>query len=120
MTDHRNYILYLEDIQTSMNRIQEYIRELNLETFRQDYKTVDAVIRNFEIIGEATKNLPKEVQIRYPDTPWSAMYRLRNRLTHEYFGIDYEIIWRIATEYLPENLKQIDEIVKKEKARGAP
>jgi uncharacterized protein with HEPN domain len=72
-----------------MNRIQEYILELNLETFKQDYKTVDAVIRNFEIIGEATKNLPKEVQAKYPDTPWSAMYRLRNRITHEYFGIAY-------------------------------
>lgn len=68
-----------EDIQSSMNRIQEYICELNLEAFKQDYKTVDAVIRNFEVIGEATKNLPKEVQLRYPDTPWSAMYRLRNR-----------------------------------------
>jgi len=45
------------------------------------------------------------------------MYRLRNRITHEYFGIDYQIIWRIATEYLPENLKQIDEIIKKEKAQ---
>lgn len=74
MTSPRNYILYLEDIQTSMSRIEEYIQELSLETFKQDYKTVDAVIRNFEIIGEATKNLPKEVQARYPDTPWSAMY----------------------------------------------
>lgn len=102
-----------------MSRIQEYISGLTLKTFQQDHKTVDAVIRNFEVIGEATKNLPKSVQERYPDTPWSAMYRLRNRLTHEYFGIDHEIIWRIATEYLPGNLAQINKIVNQEKARIA-
>ena len=110
-------MLYLEDIQTSMNRIQEYIADFDYDSFSRDNKTVDAVIRNFEIIGEATKNLPKVVQERYPDTPWSAMYRLRNRVTHEYFGIDYQIIWRIANEYLPENLKQINDIVNEEKAR---
>ncbi len=109
--------MYLEVIQTSMVRIQEYLAEHDVNSFQEDYKTLDAVIRNFEIIGEATKNLPKEVIARYPDTPWKEMYRLRNRISHEYFGIDYQIIWRIATGYLPQNLKQINEILKIEKAR---
>ncbi|MGV3589964.1 MAG: DUF86 domain-containing protein [Adhaeribacter sp.] len=116
MTKQRNYILYLEDIQTAMLCIQEYIANLDVNSFKEDYKTIDAVIRNFEIIGEATKNLPKAVKDRYPDTPWKEMYRLRNRIRHEYFGIDFRIIWRIATDYLPENLEQINEILIKEKA----
>ncbi|GEO02859.1 hypothetical protein AAE02nite_05230 [Adhaeribacter aerolatus] len=61
--------------------------------------------------------MPKEVRGRYPDTPWEEMYRLRNRISHEYFGIDYQIIWRIATDYLPKNLKQINKILIKERAR---
>lgn len=119
MAESRNHLMYLEDIQTSMNRIQEYIFGLTFEQFKDDYKTIDAVVRNFEIIGEATKNLPKEVKERYPDTPWSSMYRLRNRLTHEYFGIDYEVIWRIASEYLPQNLSEINSIISEEKNRSS-
>ena len=115
MTKQRQYRLYLEDIQISMLRIQEYLSKHELDSFIKDYKTIDAVIRNFEIIGEATKNLPKEVKDRYPDMPWTEMYRLRNRISHEYFGIDYQIIWRIATNYLPENLKQINKILEAEK-----
>ena len=98
-----------------MLRIQEYIAEHNADSFQQDYKTVDAVIRNFEIIGEATKNLPDTVKDKYPDVPWKEMYRLRNRVSHNYFGVDYQIIWHIATDYLPENLQQITKILEMEK-----
>ena len=107
--------MYLEDIQMAMNRIDEYISGLNFIDFKRDYKTVDAVIRNFEIIGEASKNLPKEIKEKYSEVPWSEMYLLRNKVTHEYFGVDYEIIWDIASNYLPDNKIQIDEILEKEK-----
>ncbi|MBN2893523.1 MAG: DUF86 domain-containing protein [Bacteroidales bacterium] len=110
----RNFIMYLEDIQLSMNRIAEYIEGYNFTKFKQDYKTVDAVIRNFEIIGEASKNLPTEIIHKYPVIPWNEMYYLRNKISHEYFGIDYEIIWEIATNYLPENLKEINNILEQE------
>ncbi len=111
--------MYLEDIQIAMNRISEYIEGLSFILFKRDYKTVDAVIRNFEIIGEASKNLPKEVKETYNEIPWSEMYLLRNKVSHEYFGVDYEIIWDIAMNYLPENKIQIDNIIKKEhKAQG--
>ena len=93
----RDPILYLEDIVLSMQRVKEYIGELSFQDFKWDYKTVDAVIRNFEIIGEASKNLPAEIKEKYENVPWDEMYRLRNRISHEYFGIDYEIIWSIAT-----------------------
>ena len=89
---NRTYLMYLEDIQIAMTRISEYIKGLIFVDFKRDYKTVDAVIRNFEVIGEASKNLPIEIKEKYPEVPWSEMYLLRNKVTHEYFGVDYEII----------------------------
>lgn len=79
--------------------------------FKRDYKTVDAVIRNFEIIGEAAKNVPHSVKKKFMDVPWDEMYLLRNKISHEYFGVDYEIIWDIIVNYLPENKKQIQKIL---------
>ncbi len=76
---------------------------------------MDAVIRNFEIIGEATKNLPQDLKDKYTEVPWEEMYRLRNRITHEYFGIDYEIIWEIATKHLSKNQKDLSEIIELER-----
>ena len=107
--------MYLEDISMAMGRIEEYIDGLTFIDFKRDYKTVDAVIRNFEIIGEATKNLPSEIKIKYPDLPWSEMYLLRNKVSHEYFGVDYEIIWDVANNYLPENKIEVDRIIELEK-----
>ncbi len=115
MKDNRTYLMYLEDIQLAMKRIAEYIFGYNFIKFKRDYKTVDAVIRNFEIIGEASKNLPDELKEKYNHVPWQEMYYLRNKVSHEYFGIDYEIIWDLANNYLPINKKQIDKIIEKEK-----
>lgn len=107
--------MFLEDIQTAMSRIAQYTKGYDFELFKNDPKTVDAVIRNFEIIGEASKNLKEELKLKYPQIPWKEMYYLRNRVSHEYFGIDYEIIWDIAINNLPENKKQIDYIIISEK-----
>lgn len=111
----RNPILYLEDILLSMQRVQEYLYGFDFQYFKWDHKTVDAVIRNFEIIGEASKNLPDFIKDKYSNVPWEEMYRLRNRISHEYFGIDYEIIWDIAINQLPENYKDIVEILQSER-----
>lgn len=108
-------MMFLVDIQTAMIRISEYIRGYDFEHFKRDYKTVDAVIRNFGIIGEASKNIDEKIKEKYPDLPWKEMYYLRNRVSHEYFGVDYEIIWDIAVNHLPENKVQIDQIIDKEK-----
>jgi uncharacterized protein with HEPN domain len=88
----RTYRLFLEDMLLSMNRVAEYINGLSFIEFKHDYKTVDAVIRNFEVIGEASKNMPKEIKDKYPMVPWEEMYLMRNKISHEYFGIDYEIL----------------------------
>jgi len=103
--------MYLDDILLAINRISENTDGYTFTSFKKDFKTVDAVIRNFEIIGEASKNLSSEIKLRYDKVPWSEMYLLRNKVSHEYFGIDYEIIWDIAKNYLPENKKQIEEIL---------
>ncbi|MBI5324523.1 MAG: DUF86 domain-containing protein [Ignavibacteriae bacterium] len=112
--DKRNYKMYLKDIQLSMERIAEYIKDYNYIRFRQDFKTSDAVTRNFEIIGEASKQIPDDIKEKYSYIPWLEMYYLRNKITHEYFGIDYALLWDIASNYLPNNKKQIDEIIKQE------
>ena len=81
----RTYLMYLQDIQIAMIRIAEYIENMDFLKFKKDYKTVDAVIRNFEVIGEASKNLPTKIKEKYPEIPWQEMYYLRNKVSHEYF-----------------------------------
>lgn len=111
--ENRTYLMYLEDMNMAMGRITEYIHSLTFTQFKHDHKTVDAVIRNFEVIGEASKNLPEEFKKEHPEVPWYEMYLLRNKVSHEYFGIDYEIIWDIAFNYIPENKAQIEAILNK-------
>jgi uncharacterized protein with HEPN domain len=109
--EERDISLYLQDLLVAMSRIAEYIEGYDFDRFRKDYKTVDAVIRNFEVIGEAAKNLPDSLKEQNPDVPWDEMYLLRNRVSHEYFGIDYEIIWDVCLNHLPENKMQIQSIL---------
>lgn len=97
----RAALLYLQDILTSVKNIEEYIQGLNFEEFIKDQKTIDAVVRNFEIIGEAARNIPQDLTSKYPDLPWSKMISMRNKVMHEYFGIDEEILWKTIQEDLP-------------------
>jgi uncharacterized protein with HEPN domain len=83
--------------------------------FKQNYLVVDAVVRNFEIIGEAAKNIPEEIREKYRSVPWKKMVGLRNLISHEYFGIDYEMIWTITKESLPQNRIDIQAILDAEK-----
>jgi uncharacterized protein with HEPN domain len=111
----RQFDFYLEDILPSMLRISEYIDGKKFTDFKDNYMIVDAVVRNFEIIGEASKNIPSTIQKKYPEIPWKKMYGLRNLISHEYFGIDYEMLWEIASVSLPENIKDLKRIIDKEK-----
>ncbi len=114
----REFILYLEDMLQAMDRIDEYLTGLDFKKFKQTYIVVDAIIRNFEIIGEASKNVPTNIQKKYPEIPWRKMYGLRNLIAHEYFGIDYEMLWEIAKKNLPQNRIDLIEIIRKEKIRN--
>ena len=115
MKENRKFDLFLEDMRDAINRIQEYIGDKSFEEFTKNYMVVDAVIRNFEIIGEASKNVPENIWEKHPEIPWQKMYRLRNIVAHEYFGIDHGMIWEIATKHLPVNKKDLELIIKKEK-----
>jgi uncharacterized protein with HEPN domain len=81
------------------------------EDFLQDYKTQDAVVRNIEIIGEATKKLSEELIGKHPHIPWKDMAGARDRLIHHYFGVNREIVWQIVQEDLPKLQPQIDAVL---------
>lgn len=108
----RDWKLFIEDILESIGLIQQYVEPLNCEQFSQDRKTIDAVIRNFEIIGEASKFIPVEIKQSHPEIDWQAIVGLRNRIAHEYFGISPTIIWQIIKEELPTLKHQIGKILK--------
>jgi uncharacterized protein with HEPN domain len=80
---------------------------------------MDAVIRNLEIIGEASKNVPVTIKEKYPHIPWKQMYGLRNFVVHEYFGIDYENIWKIISDELPNNCKDLESLLIKERKQSS-
>jgi uncharacterized protein with HEPN domain len=91
----REVKLLLEDMLESLKKIRRYTNEISFEEFCSDDKTIDAVIRNFEIIGEAANRIPEEIKLDNPEIPWRSLVGLRNRIIHEYFGVDLEIIWDI-------------------------
>jgi uncharacterized protein with HEPN domain len=97
---HRDYKLYLDDIVESINRILTYIGESDYTAFSADQKTIDAVVRNLEIIGEAARNLPDEMRQSMTEIDWKKIVGLRNILVHEYFGINKQIVWDIVTTKL--------------------
>lgn len=99
----RSYLLFLEDMQLAMERIARYCAGLDFAAFCASELVVDAVVRNLEVIGEAAKKVPPSVQQAHPRLPWAQMYRMRNRISHEYFGLDLATVWRVATEHLPLN-----------------
>jgi len=98
----RDYSLYIQDILECIEKIDEFVGDMAYDEFIEDEKTVDAVLRNLEVIGEAAKNVPEELKDRFPDVEWRRMVGLRNIITHEYFGVDMNIIWQAATRNVPE------------------
>jgi uncharacterized protein with HEPN domain len=93
--------LYLADIETALGKIEQYTNGLSFEQFASNGQVIDAVVRNFEIIGEAVRNIPKETTMAHSDIPWEKMIGMRNKVIHEYFGIDEEILWKTVKEDLP-------------------
>ena len=106
----RSNKLFTEDILDSIEKIERYTKELNYEDFIENQMVVDAVIRNLEIIGEASNNLSKELRSKFSDIPWKRMIGLRNIVVHGYFGIDLSIIWEIITKNLPDTKPDIIEM----------
>jgi uncharacterized protein with HEPN domain len=95
-----------------MNKIQKYIARLEYEEFTQKDMVIDAVLRNLEIIGEASKNVSEDLRSRYSDIPWGKMVGLRNVVIHSYFGVDLSIVWEIITKNIPEVKPLIEKVLK--------
>jgi len=93
--------LYLKDILVAMDAIEQFVEEVDFETFKNDDMMTSAVIRKFEIIGEATKKIPEEIKQQYPAIPWKDMSGMRDRLIHFYFGIKYELVWETIKKEIP-------------------
>lgn len=101
---------YLEDILDAVEKIERYTAEMGYEEFVTDEKTVDAVLRNFEVIGEAAKNVPEDVRQEYPEVPWSEMAGMRDKLIHGYATVELQIVWMTVEEELPTLGPQIERV----------
>lgn len=107
----RNDLLYLTEAQDAGQAIQSYIDKLKFEDFCQDRMRYSAVIREFEVIGEAVGKLPETLKTPYQDVPWREIQDFRNILIHEYFGVDLRIVWNTIKQDLPLLLKAINDIL---------
>jgi len=107
----RDPTLYLQDIQESCRKIRSYTDGMTFATFAADARTIDAVARNLEIIGEAVKRLPADWRRRHADIEWRKIAGLRDMLIHAYFGVDAEILWDVARNKVPELGEQVRKIL---------
>jgi len=92
---------YLIDILESALEVEMFIAGMSYDDFFRDKKTINAVIRSLEVMGEAAKRVPEEIRVKYPEIPWKRMAGMRDKLIHEYAGVDMETVWDVATEELP-------------------
>ena len=112
--ESRDWKMRIADILDSIARIQNYTTGITFDTFQADPKTVDAVVRNFEIIGEAATSIPDEIQARYPDIAWLEMSGMRNIMIHEYFGVSLPIIWHTIQHDLAPLAENLRRLLKRE------
>lgn len=108
----RELFLYIDDVYSSCNKILAYSKGYNYSKFKKDLKTIDAIVRNLEIIGEAVKALPMEFRKTHKGIPWKEITGMRDKVAHEYFGIDSEILWATVKNDIPTLIKEISKIKK--------
>ncbi|MCK5661640.1 MAG: DUF86 domain-containing protein [Methanosarcinales archaeon] len=112
MTAERLISDYLDDIIDTIDKVELFIEDMDFEQFAEDDKTVFAVIRAFEIIGEATKNIPQSIKDKYPSVPWKEMAGIRDKLIHGYFGVKLAVVWETTQQDLPSLKPLIAQIIK--------
>ncbi|MFH1541112.1 MAG: DUF86 domain-containing protein [Elusimicrobiota bacterium] len=108
----RNYKIFINDIWDSINKIEEFVLGICYEDFLKDDKTVSAVVRKLEIIGEDTKNIPASIRQKYSNVNWKGMAGMRDKLIHDYSGADTEILWKVIKKDIVEVKPKIKSILK--------
>jgi len=106
------FLIYLKDINKAIASINNFINGLDFEQFKSDDKTSSAVIRKFEIIGEATKNLPGGIKEKYPQIPWKDIAGMRDKLIHAYSEVDLNLVWKTILKRLPELKSFLDDVLR--------
>lgn len=109
---------FLNDIKEAMQRIENYIGDMDYQHFLKDLKTQDAVLRNLEIIGEAVKNVSYEMKREYNDIDWKSIAGMRDKIIHFYFGVNWDIVWSAVKEKIPELKLKIGKIIPRAGDRG--
>jgi uncharacterized protein with HEPN domain len=102
MSKGRDVSDYIDDIMTAVTDVEQFVLNMTYEAFAADKKTINAVIRSLEVLGEATKRIPFSIRKKHPDVPWNKMAGMRDVLIHDYMGVDLKTVWKVATERLPE------------------
>ena len=106
----RDWTLFLRDMQRFCGKVMRYSAGLNQQQFLADELTVDAVLRNLELLGEAAKQIPDDVRLRHPTVPWRRIAGLRDILAHAYFGLEEDTIWQIITSSIPALAEQLSAV----------
>jgi uncharacterized protein with HEPN domain len=111
----REWLVRVEDILAAIQKISRYTRGMDFGAFFSDEKTVDAVLSNVIVIGEAANHIPAEIRQKYPEAPWTEMTGIRNIIVHEYFGVSLKILWETVSNDLPPLIPVLHAIIEKEK-----
>jgi uncharacterized protein with HEPN domain len=114
MRPERIYVDYLRDIRDHAQKAVDFMQGVSGDDFLRDEKTVFAVIRALEVVGEATKKIPDELRNKYPVIPWREMAGMRDKLVHDYFGVNLMVVWKTATEDMPLLIPLLDKIIESE------
>jgi uncharacterized protein with HEPN domain len=119
MSEEREIIDFLEDAMGAMERAERFVADMSYEDFIKDEKTVFAVLRAIEVIGEAVKHMPMDFRMKFPDIPWRDIAGMRDVLIHDYFAVDLETVWETIKTNIPKTKPFFIRVLKEIKGEGS-